>query len=194
MGGVSSRYHNRSKTPSGQNSISQSLELLNDSVSIENRDVRIANILKNPFRVSQQHEEARAFTPNRSCVQQKLKKRVSSANHLATRTFDYYRSFGLNSFETREVLQEGSPNPVIYKTYSGREAEYHQNQYVEERTKHEATKRALNKAIKLANLLLDEITREQTGCTSAKRHKKKHDLDLVKEVIDYERKHQHTPT
>ena len=52
MGGVSSRYQNRSKTPSGQNSISQSLEFLNDSVSRENRDVRLANKLKNPFRVS----------------------------------------------------------------------------------------------------------------------------------------------
>jgi hypothetical protein len=119
---------------------------------------------------------------------------VSSANHMATRTFDYYRSFGLNSFETREVLQEGSPNPVIYKTYSGNEAEYHRNQYAEERTKHEATKRALNKAIKLANLLLDEITRDQTACSSGKRKKLNQDIDLVKEVIDYERMHQHTPT
>ena len=119
---------------------------------------------------------------------------MSSANHMGTRTFDYYRSFGLNSFETREVLQEGSPNPVIYKTCSGGEAEYHFNQYAEEKTKHEATKRALNKAIKLANLLLDEITREQAVCASGKRKKGNRDIDVVKEVIDYDRMHQHTPT
>lgn len=83
---------------------------------------------------------------------------------------------------------------MIYKTCNGGDAEYHWNQYDDERTKHEATKRALNKAIKLANLLLDEITRDQTVCKSGKRKKVNRDIDVVKEVIDCDRMHQHTPT
>jgi hypothetical protein len=68
------------------------------------------------------------------------------------------------------VLKEGSPNRAIYRTISRHDEDGGLVQYVQEKEKHEITKRALNKAIKLANLLLDEITRDQSSY-SGKRSK-----------------------
>ena len=75
-------------------------------------------------------EEAKAFTPNRSCINQNIKKRGNSANltgfsirGTTSMPLESFKTFhqGLNSFERSRQNHQfgGSPDMMIYKTMDG---------------------------------------------------------------------------